>query len=228
MQPNNVADELANIPVTAVGPGTLSTNPDAQPSLLDGVTEYEYVDLFNPLSVSFVAKVASSRPVNVPVKVYQTPNLNSGIRTESDLATQYGLTGFKNTDHPSLLHVPHTIEIAAGHTRRLPGNEAQVVLRQMVGHILQAEGKGLKLADPYERNLAEQRIIRAKGNISELMDNAPMSIPDQLNRAVADSNSRREESPRAETEFPDVTAAGTGGLDATGQSGSGDSDHPKV
>src|SRR5882757_1728138 len=115
MQPANPSsiDDHSEAPITSVGPGTLTTKPNAQASLLDGITEHEWVDLLNPLSVSFIAMVASSRPVNAPVRIVQTPGLESGIRTESDLATQYGLTGFKNNDHPSNVHVPHTIEIAS-------------------------------------------------------------------------------------------------------------------
>ncbi len=234
MRPSNevplTIDDPTRAPITSVGPGTLTAQPEAQPSLLDGVTEYEWVDLFNPLSVTFVAQVASSRPFNAPVRIYQTPGLESGVRTESDLATQYGLTGFKNKDHPSQVHVPHTIEIASGQTRRLPGNEAQVVLRQIVGHLLQVEGKGLKLADPYERNLAEQRIVRGRGNISDLMSSAPVSVSDQLHNAVEVSNARKEEPVNAPTEeaFADVTGAGSGSIDTTRQPESGNSDRPKA
>lgn len=229
--PSSIDDHIQT-PITSVGPGTLTAKPDAQPSLLDGVTEYEWVDLFNPLSVSFIAQVASSRPINSPVQVRQTPGLESGIRTESDLATQYGLTGFKNKEHPSHIHIPHTIEIASGRVRRLPGNEAQVVLRQIVGYLLQVEGKGLKLADPYERGLAEKRIIRGRGNISDLMTESPVSISDQLNNAVTASNIKREEPPHVsviEPAFPQITGTtGTEGLKVPEQFGNGDSDSPKA
>lgn len=232
MEPNSAQtiDTQVQASSTAVGPGTLTAQPDAQPSLLDGITEYEWVDLFNPLSVSFVAQVASSRPVNAPVRIYQTPGLESGVRTESDLATQYGITGFKNKEHPSNVHVPHTIEIVSGHTRRLPGNEAQVVLRQIVGYLLQVEGKGLKLADPYERNLAEQRIIRGKGNIADLMTEAPVSIPEQLTRAVDKSNAREEEHrAEPETAFPGVPRpSDSGGVNSAQQSTDGDPNRPKA
>lgn len=235
MQPSNEVEPVQATgepaKATSVGPGTLTAQPEAQPSLLDGVTEYEWVDLFNPLSVTFVAQVASSRPTNAPVKVYQTPGLDSGIRTEGDLAMAYGLTGFKNKEHVANIHIPHTIELASGRVRRLPGNEAQVVLRQLVGYLLQVEGKGLKLADPYERRLAEERVIRGRGSMSELMEAAPLSVNDQIYAAVDKSNALQENLshvPEPETAFPDLAAAGTGGLDPAGQPNSGNPDSPKA
>lgn len=210
----------------AVGPGTLTQTPEAQPSLLDGITEYEWVDLFNPLSTPFWAQVASSRPVNAPVRVHQTPGLQSGIQTESDLAMGYGLTGFKNPDHPSNTHISHTIKLESGRVRRLPGNEAQVVLRQLVGYLLQIEGKGLKLADPFERRQAEERIIKGKGNIADLMAEQPTSVRDQLQNAVEQSN---EDNNRAqEVEFPDVTGTGADVVSSVGQPDGGDSPSPKA
>lgn len=206
MQPNNdtplVDEELV------VGPGTLTAAPEAQPSTLDGVTESEYVDLFNPLSYTFRAKVASSRPVNVPVTVHQTDGLQSGIKTESDLAMGYGLSGFKNQSHPSLAHIAHTVDIGSGKTRRFPGNEAQVILRQLVGHLLQVEGKGLKLADPYEREQAEKRIVRGRGLVSDIYDSQVVTASEQISQTIERSNEELSHGSEPETAFPDVQPAG--------------------
>lgn len=220
--------------ITSVGPGAIPRQHEQQPSLLDAVTEYEWVDLLNPLSMTFIAQVASSRPVNAPVKIAQTPGLQSGVRTEADLATQYGITGFKNPAHPSNVHVPHTIQIAPGVTRRFPGNEAQVVLRQLVGYVLQVEGKGLKLADPYERNKMEQRIIRGKGLIQDLMETSAVSVRDQLTAAVDKSNTNMETSHAApntpEPEFPDANGSSKGSPSpqSVGVAEFGDNPSPKV
>lgn len=238
--PPSSTDTTEEFP-TAVGPGAISHKHDDQPSKLDGVTEYEWVDLYNPLTVTFSAQVASSRPVNAPVKVYQSQGLQSGIRTESDLATQYGLTGFKNPDHPSNVHVPHIIEISAGATRRFPGNEAQVVLRQLVGYMLQIEGKGLKLADPFERSNMEDRLIRGRGSIQDLMETPAVSVRDQMSTAIDRSNNNLEPTHASpaptEVEFPDVSpsnaprataTADAGRSDASGQAEIGDPLRPKV
>lgn len=225
--------DAVEAPITSVGPGAIPKAHEQQPSLLEGAAEYEWVDLFNPLSVTFVAQVASSRPVNASVKVYQTPGLQSGIRNESDLATQYGLTGFKNPDHPSVVHVPHTIEIVSGATRRFPGNEAQVVLKQLVGYILQVEGKSLKLADPFERYQMEQRLIRGRGNVQDLMDSAPISVQAQMNAAIDRSNTNQEKTHVAaqpEVEFPDAQLhdSDRGSRDIAGPPTGGDASSPKV
>lgn len=235
MQPSNPVttvpdlNAVQNVPQTAVGPGAIPQTAEQQPSLLDGVDSNEWVDLFNPLSVTFQAQIASSRPANIPVKVYQTPNLQSGIRTEGDLATQYGLTGFKNPNHPSNVHVPHIVEIASGQTRRFPGNEAQVVLRQLVGYVLQVEGKGLKLADPFERGNMEQRLIRGRGSMEDLMSSTPMSVQDQVKASIDQYNAGK-----APGHVPTVTTiqepefADAAGANTPGQLANGDSNLPKA
>lgn len=185
-----------------VGPGAIPDMPtDVRPSL-EGAEADEYVEILNPLSDDFMFAVGVTRTVNAPVRIVQTPGLESAIKTEADLA-RAGLSGFRNADlGGGRTHIQNRSVIQAGGTIKLPGNEAQVVIKQLVNEIMQREGNKLMLADPHARWEIEQRIIISRRSMADLMGGSgPVSVTDQLKEALA------RDSATNELAFPDITAA---------------------
>lgn len=179
----------------AAGPGAVDNSQIDPGALLDGASDYEYVEVLNPLSVDFIGKFGVEKPVNVPMKFQAAQGTTALTTDEAGLATNYGLGGFKNSDHPTLAKITNTVTIKAGQTLRMRGGEAQVVVRQLVNEIIQREGNKLFIADPTTRNNVEKRIVLKRGSINELMGSSPVSVMEQVNTAIKDSN---------ETEFPEV------------------------
>lgn len=172
-----------------VGPGA-SIQEDVSPDpLLQGASEYEYITLHNPLPDDFVIQVAQSRPVQVPVKI----NSQSGVQSESDIKREYGLD-LRNPDHQSRAHILNQTVIPAGGSINLPGDVAQVAIRQLVNEILQRTNKK-KLADPTERRKVEESIIKKRGSVQDLMDNDLKPIQSQAREAINQSNEVNDEFP---------------------------------
>lgn len=195
--------------IRAAGPGAVDETQISPSSLLDGATDYEYVEVLNPLSVDFIGKFGVDKPVNIPIKL-QAPLGTSALTVdEASLAANYGLSGFKNADHPSNMRIANTVTLKAGQTLRMRGSEAQVVVRQLVNEMIQREGNKLFIADPKTRNDFEKRVIMKRGSINELMGSAPVSVMEQINSAVKDSN---------EEEFPGVEERDTSSPDISEQS----------
>lgn len=192
----------------AAGPGSVDETQINPGALLDGASDYEFVEVLNPLSVDFIGKFGVEKPVNVPIKFQAAQGTTALTVDEAGLASNYGLGGFKNPDHNSLAKITNTVRIKAGQTLRMRGGEAQVVVRQLVNEIIQREGDKLFIADPTTRNNVEKRIIIDRGSINELMGAAPVSVSEQVTTAIKDSN---------EQEFPD--AADPGASEASGSGG---------
>lgn len=175
-----MANEILDKDGMILGPGSDLDEIVAPPSKLDGITEFDYVEVFNPLSGDYPAKVAVSKSTKVPFKV-DAPT--TGVQNESDIANKYGLS-MRNADHPSLQHVAQKVVLKSGKITRLPGNEARVVVSQLVNEILQREGKRNALADPVQRRSVEDRVIQKVGSIQDFMDQAPQTVREQLNTAL--------------------------------------------
>lgn len=180
----------------AIGPGAIELQGEAPKPMLEGVTAYQYVEIFNPLSQDFRAQVGATKPANTPIKIYRDPVTQAATKTESDLQTNYGLGGFKNSEHRDNIHIGQPIEIKSGQTKRIPGNAAQVVVRQLTNEIMGREGNKELMADPFARNKVEQRIVRKIGNVDEFMEQPIQSVDQQLNQALENKN--------AEQEFPEA------------------------
>lgn len=178
------------------GPGAVEDSQIAPSAILDGASDYEYVEVLNPLSVDFIGMFGVEKPVNIPVKFQAAQGTTALTVDEASLASNYGLAGFKNADHPALAKITNTVTIKAGQTLRMRGGEAQVVVRQLVNEIIQREKNKLFIADPTTRNEVEKRIVLKRGSINELMGSAPVSVMEQVNTAIKDSN---------EAEFPGLT-----------------------
>lgn len=174
------------------GPGSIEDTGEAPQPMLYGASEYEYVDILNPLSVTFVGLFGVSRPVNVPMTIGR-PTV--GVQTETDVRQLYGLE-LKNPDHAGKANITNKVPIKSGQTVRLLGNEAQVVVRQLVNEIMSREGNKLLLADPFARRQIEQRIVMSRGSVADALGRSPISIQEQL-QAV-----KEEE---REIQFPEVS-----------------------
>lgn len=200
-------EETLPLPALRTGPGSQPVQTDTEfKSSLDGASEYEYVDIFNPLSMEFVAQLATSRPANFPTKFAAT----QATQNESDLRHNYGLN-LKNLDRQGNLHVINRVSLMPGQTKRFMGNEAQVIVRQLITELIQQRDKHQFIADPATRTEIEQEIIMGRGDIRTSMESGPQTVQDQLRRAMEDNTIQPTEDTREEAlTFPDArTAPGT-------------------
>lgn len=220
MEVNNLSDTIPKL----AGPGAVKQSPTGVVARLDGASENEYIEVLNPLSVAFIARVASSRPINAPVRIVTDQNTPTATRTEDDLRRNYGLD-LRNPDHKSMTHIEQTVEIRPGATVRLPGNEAQVVVRQLVNEILQREGRKLFIGDPFSRQQVEDRIIIKRGSMSEFFGMQSLNVREELNKGMTN-----ETTEQSFPEIEDNSGEDASSADATRQpsNGSGDSKSPKV
>lgn len=182
----------------AAGPGSIEESGVAPKPLLEGATEYEVVTVFNPLAVSFIGMVGQSKPVSMPFEVRKDGITQTVSNDERSVLSNYGLN-LKNQDHPSLMPIVNRVEIPSGQTRKLLGNEAQVIVRQLVNEILQREGKRLMLADPTARHEVELRIVRGRQSVEEAIGSNPLSVQTQIREGMNKLNEQENE-----TEFPDL------------------------
>lgn len=175
--------------MAVVGPGAQVTETVEPGSLLDGASEYEYVTVLNPLTDDFMVLVAQDIPVSIPFQIRKDASGKTSFLTsdEKDARQIYGLN-LKNPEHQAKKYIANKTVIPAGTTVNFRGNEAQVVVRQLVNELLQREGNKRLLADPNVRRQAEQRIIQHRGNIQELMDGQMITPQAQALNAVNRSN----------------------------------------
>jgi hypothetical protein len=205
MQPN----QLVNPVERAAGPGALEeTTLDVKP-LLNDATEYEYVEILNPLPVDFVAKFATTRQVRGEVRIVNNPNTPTTTETEADIRRNYGLD-LRNKDHTGKVNIVSRVTIPAGQTIRVLGNEAQVIVNQLVTEIMQRQKKSLMLADPTQRNIIEQEVIKRRDSVESILGAQPRTIQEQLQSAVD----------LPEEEFPAITNQAKASNETTDSRGS--------
>lgn len=189
-----------------IGPGSIQQDEIAPLPTLTGASEYEYVTILNPLPDDFAVRVAQDVPVNMPLDIRAKTGL---IREESDVVRNYGLD-LKNPDFKARKHLVNDTVIKSGQTINLKGSEAQVAVRQLVNEILQREGKSRLMSDPHLRKEAEDKIIKHRGSIQDLMENNLRSTRSQIDEAINQSNGEQDEQA-----FPGVTRLG----EASGDTG---------
>ncbi len=186
-----------------VGPGAIQAAPTDIKPQLDGASEYEYVTIMNPLPVDFAVRIAQDVPVNMPVQIRNGTGL---VQNDRDVTSAYGLS-LKNPDFQSRKHIYNDTIIPAGQTINLKGSEAQVAVRQLTNEIMQRDGNSKLLSDPQLRAKVEATIIKSRGNIQDLMDNNIQTPRNQIDDAIARSNT-----PEQEQAFPSLQQSrpGTG------------------
>lgn len=182
-----------------VGPGANQQLEEAPKPTLEGASEFEFVTILNPLPDDFAIQVAQDIPVNMPFVV---KDQDENTLSESDVMRTYGV-GLRNKDFKGRKHVSNTVIVKAGQTINLKGNEAQVGVRQLVNEILQREGKRRLMSDPHLRREVEDRIIRKRGSVQELLDRGLQSQRSQIDEAIKQSNEAQNE----EVAFPGLNQA---------------------
>ena len=185
-----------------IGPGASLQNEETPDPMLQGASEYEYVTILNPLTDDFQVQVAQDVPVSVPFEIRKdTSGKTSVATTDERMATlNYGLN-LKNPDHQARKRFHNNAVIKAGQTMNFKGNDAQVVVRQLVNEIMQRNGQGRFLHDPVAREKVEKTIIMARGSVQDLMDSNISSQQQQINQAITASNTSVETIKEPETPF---------------------------
>lgn len=192
----NETTDLENI---SFGPGAVKERSFEIP-MLDGMDGNYYVEIINPLPKTFVGRVASSRPGSAQLQIRiakETPTLT---RTSSDMARNYGLDMEREIaagGHRAQQHFAQTIEIPSGSVVRLPGNEAQVVIRQLVNVIMDIRGQQILKGDAYARHQIEAEIIIKTGTMDEYFTTQNVDMRTMLNKEPG--HATEEEQP-----FPDA------------------------
>lgn len=167
-------------PKLAAGPGVSEDNGEDPKPMLQGFTEYEWVNVHNPLSVDFVGMFGITKPAPGASKF----NATQLVRTQEDIGRMYGLN-LDNPSHQSTTKIFNRAVIRAGQTVRMLGNEAQIIVRQLVNEILQREGFKNQLANAHLRRNTEERVVRGTGSIRDFHSVVP--VQEQLQSAVQDA-----------------------------------------
>jgi hypothetical protein len=164
-----------------VGPGgDTSEEVDPKP-LLEGVGDYNFVEVLNPLSVTFKDQVALTTNINSPMPVGKNHENAPGLtNSENDIRQIYGFDLRAQAQASGKTHVITRISLASGETRRFLGSEAHVIVRHLASALLQREGKTHLLANAHERRRAEERIVQHVGSLMDAMGRSPLSVREQL------------------------------------------------
>lgn len=189
-------DDLENL---SFGPGAVKERSFETP-MLDGMDQNYYVEILNPLPKTFIGRVASSRPGSTELKIRVAKETPTITRTSADMARNYGIDLEREIPaggHKSQQHFSQTLEIPSGQTVRLPGNEAQVVIRQLVNVIMDVRGLQISKGDAYQRSLIEHEIVIRTGTMDEFFTTQNINMREMLNK---DMNHAIEE----EQPFPDA------------------------
>lgn len=141
--------------------------------VLEGMGESVVVEVFNPLTDNFRAKFSRSLP--------QAPNLSEQDRRVAeiggiDVRKQGGVLGHTSAQY---------IEIPAGKTLKLPGDIAQVVVRQMTTYIIQQRGKKGQVSDPTLRREVEEEIVV---NYKTMLQNQTLQPEEQFQKQIDELN----------------------------------------
>ena len=197
MQPNETTPEAATRPLPiVVGPGTGTQKTNDYEAALAGATRDEVVEILNPLTMDFIARVAVTKTAMMPVRIGRNPS--GSPFNESDLERS-GVTGFRNTDKGGgVVHIVNDITIPAGTTIRQSGDVAQVIVKQLINAVLQIRGDKHKLADPVSRREVEAEVIISRRPMSELFGGGgPITVEEQMKAAIEKANTQA-----TEPEFP--------------------------
>lgn len=126
----------------------LPTENVATKGLLDGVGEDKVVAVFNPLPQAFRVQYARTGPQPVSMTAERKFAQDKGIDT--------------NKDSTTVGHSVHYLVLGAGETKNLPGDIAQIAVRQLVTYMLMNRNKGKSnygVADQFQRNEVEKEIV---------------------------------------------------------------------
>jgi hypothetical protein len=167
-------------------------------SLVDSFTEYDIVEVFNPLGRDFEAKVATS-----------VINPDAGVDKTIERL------GLRNNSHPAQNHVVNTVVIPSGQSKKMPGHVARVVVTQLVNEVMQLEGAVKQMGDKVLRIPYEEKVIvdSAKFQQSENLITAEERFQRQLNELnkTEEIEVTKDEQPFSQrTESVEEPASGAG------------------
>lgn len=190
-----------------VGPGSVTEEGLAPKPALDGFSEFEYVEILNPLSVDFIGQFGTTKPIRAEITI--SPTIDGQKMNESQASQQYGIPRLTNPAKSGNANIVNRVKIPSGKTIRLLGNEAQVIVRQLVTEIMQRQGQRLLLADAFQRHQVEASVIISHGSVNDILGKNPVSVSEQLKAAIqpgdldpiTDALVNRANEP----EFPNIT-----------------------
>lgn len=177
--------------LTAVGVGAVSQDQTRPEPTLNGVGEFKYVTLLNPLPIRFTGKVGQTRTINSPMRIGKTQT--GASYSENDLV-KAGLD-LRNSDVQGRAQLTNEITIEPGKTINLRGDEAQVIVRQLVNEVMHYRGQTLHIGSPAYRKKVEDEIIKGVYGIDELLGTPLKSEEEQINQAIAQTNVPEQEVP---------------------------------
>lgn len=188
--------------MAVIGPGAEVEQATGIEPLLNGITDFEYVTVLNPMTDDFAVKVAMDVPVSMPY----TARTQDGVTiNENQISQTYGV-GMRGPDFKGKQHLSTSMVIRAGETYNFKGPEALVAVRQLVNEIMQRDGNQRLQSDPQLRNQVEQKIIISRGSVQDIMDRNLQSPLSQISDAITKSN---EVSHGNEQPFPGLRGQAT-------------------
>lgn len=200
---------------TAVGPGASPERAEEPKSVLEGISDYNFVEIQNPLTVRFVGQAALTTNINAPMPISANHENAPGLtKNESDIRQIYGFDLRAQAQQSGKTHIINRIPIESGQTIKLLGGEAKVILGQLTSIVMQREGKESLLANMHERRAVEERIVRRIGSLQEELGRAPLSVREQLQTTLNSLNEQPgtqiAQGDDGEQEFPDLAPVGAG------------------
>jgi len=191
--------------------------PRGPVSLLARISEFDVVEVFNPMSKDFTATVAHSVVDNNPPPA----------QGEEHLRRVYGIS--MDSKKPALRHVKQQITIQSGKSLRMMGDAARVVVMQLIKKMMIFEGKKKQMADPGLRLEYENRVIM---NSEKYAANEPIkSVEERLAKQLEELNRpegvKEADEVEHEQAFPTVTRGATEGGQGGTERSSGNPDSPQ-
>ncbi len=156
-----MADDVAGAPIA--GAPLPEQAVDVKP-LLEGAGESMIVSVHNPLSQDFRVQYARS----VVQGGADTPYLT---QEEKAVLEKGGIAPRK--DQNPQAHAVQYLVLKSGQTINLPGDIAQIAVRQLVNYMIQVRAKGksvVPLSDPVTRRQAEDEVVLNVNNSIEFFN----------------------------------------------------------
>lgn len=140
--------------------------PVESKSTLNGMGESFIVQIYNPLPQPFRGQFSRSVVQSAPLSDQNKRMAELGAPVTKDMGQ-------------SQAHVIDYVTIPPGKTINLPGDIAQVVVKQMTNYILQVRNRGkgsLLISDPKARQDVEREIIQNYESIAKTTDKSPEEV----------------------------------------------------
>ena len=152
--------------------------------MLEGMGEDKVVAIHNPLGQDFRVQYARSRVAPI-AKTAEQHRIEERLGFPLD-----------NRDHKPLAHSVQFHILKAGQTENLPGDIAQIAVRQLVSYILMSQakkGKPKLIADPFARMQTEKQVVKSITSAVEFFNQpAPVSVEEATKTQIEAMNKPEE------------------------------------